>query len=359
MSDKQSEIKDLEKAQRSGEELDLGKLLPWMKSHVSDIDDDPIITQFSGGASNWTYRLKFNNHDLILRRAPLGKKAKGAHDMPREYHLQSKLKPHYQYVPEMIAVCEDESVLGSTFYLMERLEGIILRKNLPKTVDWDQPTVEKICHSFWDKLIELHQIDYVNEGLDNIGKGAGYIERQILGWNKRYTKAKTWNVPSGKKVMKWLEDNIPKQENLCIAHNDFRLDNVVLDPSNPSNILGVLDWELATIGDPMMDLGNSLAYWIQDGDPRIANLLRRQPSHVPGMLTRQEIVDYYCKKTGVEIDDFRFYRVYGMFRLAGIIQQIYFRYSKGYTKNKAFKNIWIATWHLIKNSEKVIKSGKI
>ena len=350
-----STIKDLEKQQRPGEELELQKLLPWMKKYVPTISDEPIITQFSGGASNWTYRLQFEQHDLILRRAPLGKKAAGAHDMPREFHLQKKLKPHYAYVPEMIAVCEDESVLGSTFYLMERLEGIILRKNLPSTVHWDEATVRKICYSFWDKMIELHQVDYKKEGLDDLGKGEGYIERQILGWNKRYSNAKTWNVPSGKKVMKWLENNMPKEEQLCVIHNDFRLDNVVLDPSDPANILGVLDWELAAIGDPLMDLGNSLAYWIEQNDTSFAKSIRRQPSNTPGMLTRKEIIAYYCQKTGREIDDFRFYRVYGLFRLAGIVQQIYYRYSKGYTKNKAFKNFWMVSWYLIKTCENVIK----
>ena len=354
-----SEIKDLEKKQRQGEELDLEKLIPWMKQHIPSIDDNPSITQFSGGASNWTYRLKFQELDLILRRAPLGKKAKGAHDMPREYHLQSKLKPHYRYVPEMIAVCDDESILGSTFYLMERLEGIILRKDLPKSLNWDEKTVKGISHSFWDKLIELHQIDYEKEGLDSIGKGAGYIERQIVGWNKRYANSKTWNVPSAKKVMNWLEKNMPKEDKLCIAHNDFRLDNVVLDQKEPANILGVLDWELATIGDPLMDLGNSLAYWFEDGDSSFGKILRRQPSHVPGMLTRQGVVDYYCEKTSRQVDDFRFYRVYGLFRLAGIVQQLYYRYSKGYTKNKAFKNLWFASWYLVKTCEQVIKKGKI
>ncbi len=350
-----SKIKDLEKQQQPGEELDLQKLLPWMKKYIPSLNDNPGITQFSGGASNWTYRLQFEQHDLILRRAPLGKKAKGAHDMPREYHLQKKLKPHYPYVPEMIAVCENEEVLGSTFYLMERLEGIILRKNVPKTVDWDEATVRKICYSFWDKMIELHQVDYKKEGLDDLGKGEGYIERQILGWNKRYANAKTWNVPSGKKVMKWLEQHMPKEEKLCIIHNDFRLDNVVLDPADPANILGVLDWELAAIGDPLMDLGNSLAYWIEDKDTSFAKSIRRQPSNVPGMLTRKEIIDYYCQKTGREVEDFRFYRVYGLFRLAGIVQQIYYRYSKGYTKNKAFKNFWMVSWYLIKTCENVIK----
>lgn len=353
-----SNSKDLEKQQRSGEELDLQKLLPWMKEHLPTIDEHPTITQFSGGASNWTYRLQFKQHDIILRRAPLGKKAAGAHDMPREFHLQKKLKPHYGYVPEMLAVCEDESVLGSTFYLMERLEGIILRKNMPKSVNWDEATVRKICFSFWDKMIELHKVDYQKEGLADLGKGEGYIKRQILGWNKRYTNAKTWNVPSGKKVMQWLENNMPEEQKLCLIHNDFRLDNVVLDPNDPSNILGVLDWELAAIGDPLMDLGNSLAYWIEEGDNFFVKSMRRQPSNVPGMLTREEVIAYYCEKTGRTIEDFRFYRVYGLFRLAGIVQQIYYRYSKGYTKNKAFKNFWLVSGYLIKTCENVIKQKK-
>lgn len=348
-------VKDLEKQQRAGEELDLDKLLPWITSQGVDLKGTPAITQFSGGASNWTYRLKFENRDIILRRAPLGKKAAGAHNMPREYHLQHKLKPHYGYVPEMIAVCEDEEVLGSTFYLMERLEGMIPRKNLPREIHWDKKTTEALCYSFWDKMIELHQVDYLKEGLDTLGKGEGYVERQITGWNKRYADAKTWNVPAGKKVMKWLEQNMPKEENLCIIHNDFRLDNVVLDVNDPANILGVLDWELAAIGDPLMDLGSSLAYWVHEDDNFFIKSMRRQPSNAPGMLKRQEVIDYYAQKTGRSIDDFRFYRVYGLFRLAGIAQQIYYRYSKGFTKNKAFKNFWMISIYLIKTCEKVIK----
>ncbi len=349
------QIKDLEKQQRQGEELDLDKLIPWIQSQGLDLKGDPAITQFSGGASNWTYRLKFDNRDVILRRAPLGKKAGGAHNMPREYHLQKKLKPHYDYVPEMIAVCEDEEVMGSTFYLMDRLEGMIPRKNLPREVEWNQELTNALCHSFWDKMVELHQVDYQKEGLDTLGKGEGYVERQISGWNKRYADAKTWNVPAGKKVMKWLEDYMPKEENLCIIHNDFRLDNVVLDPKDPANIIGVLDWELAAIGDPLMDLGSSLAYWVHEDDNFFIKSMRRQPSNALGMMKRQEVIDYYSQKTGKTIEDFRFYRVYGLFRLAGIAQQIYYRYSKGFTKNKAFKNFWMISIYLIKTCENVMK----
>lgn len=348
----------MEKQQRPGEELDMDRLLPWIEKKVSGIDGEPKITQFSGGASNWTYRLQFESKDLILRRAPLGKKASGAHNMPREFHLQRKLKPHYPNVPEMIAVCEDEEVLGSTFYLMERLEGLIPRKNLPREVDWDSKTVQELCISFWDKMIELHQVDYKKEGLEDLGKGEGYVERQVIGWNKRYADAKTWNVPSGKRVMKWLEHNMPKDEHLCVIHNDFRLDNVVLNPSDPSSIIGVLDWELAAIGDPLMDLGSSLAYWVHEDDNFFIKSMRRQPSNAVGMMRREEVIEYYADKTGRSIEDFRFYRVYGLFRLAGIAQQIYYRYSKGFTKNKAFKNLWMISIYLIKTCENVMKQKK-
>ncbi len=347
-----------EKSQRKGEELDLSKLIPWMREHWSDLEDDPEVTQFAGGASNWTYRLQFSELDVILRRAPLGKKASGAHDMPREYRLQQKLKPHYPYVPKMLAVCEDETVLGSNFYLMERLEGMIPRKNLPQEYPNDPAIVKALCESFWDKMVELHNVDYMKEGLGDLAKGSGYIERQITGWNKRFSDARTWNVRSGKNVMKWLEQNIPEKEYLCLIHNDFRLDNVVINKDNPTDIVGVLDWELATIGDRFMDLGNSFAYWVQDDENFFSKSIRRQPSNAPGMLTRNEILKYYQEQTGLEIDDFRFYRVYGLFRLAGIAQQIYYRYSKGFTTNKAFKSFWLFSNYLIFTSENVIKQKR-
>jgi aminoglycoside phosphotransferase (APT) family kinase protein len=353
------EIKDLERKPRAHESLDLKHLLPWLEQHVPGVKGVPEITQFSGGASNLTYRLKFDQQEVILRRAPQGKKAAGAHDMVREFHLQRRLKSHFTYVPHMIAVCEDELILGSPFYVMERLDGIIPRKNLPEGIDWNRTRVQSLCYGFWDKLIELHQVDYLKEGLTDLGKGDGYVERQIIGWNKRYSDAKTWNVPKGQGVMNWLERNMPRESKLCIIHNDFRLDNIVLSRDDPDKIIGILDWELASIGDPLMDLGNSLAYWVEANDNFFIKSVRRQPSNVPGMLTRAEVIHYYANQTGQEIDDFRFYRVYGLFRLAGIAQQIYFRYAKGYTKNKAFKRFWMVSYYLIKTCENVIKGRKI
>lgn len=342
-------------AVREGESLDMANLSPWLSSHIPELAGTPKITQYSGGASNWTYCLTYPEKEVILRRAPKGTKAKGAHDMAREYRLQSALKPVYNYVPQMLALCEDETILGSDFYVMEKLTGLIPRKNMPRGINMTAQQTRLLCIQALDSLIALHQVDYQAAGLDHLAKGEGYTQRQISGWSQRYTKAKTWNVPNGRYVMDWLADNLPENEYICLTHNDFRFDNLVLDPENPCHILGVLDWELATLGDPLMDLGNSLAYWVEAGDDRVAQGTRRQPTHLPGMLTRQEVIEYYLDKTGFKVDDFTFYQVYGLFRLAAIAQQIYYRFHHKQTNNPAFKHIWFFVHYLLWRCKREIK----
>ena len=329
---------------RPGEELNVPNVDAWLKTHLPTLRGTPQVTQFSGGASNWTYRLRYESHDLILRRPPAGTKAKSAHDMGREYRLQLALKPVFPYVPAMIAHCADESVTGAEFYVMERLEGIIPRRELGVAMAPEQ--VRQLCLNFLDRLVALHKVDYAAAGLEHLGKGAGYARRQIEGWSDRYRKARTWNVPKGTRVMRWLAENIPQQETICITHNDFRFDNVVLDPSDPTRIIGILDWELATLGDPWMDLGNALAYWIQADDDFVARWTRRQPTHTPGMLTRREVVDYYASQMGVTPANWTFYEVYGLFRLSVIAQQIYYRYHHKQTRNPRFKRFWILVNYL-------------
>lgn len=338
---------DKAKAMRSGEELDPAIIDPWLKQHLGGLEGDLTITQYTGGASNWTYCLSYANKELILRRAPKGTKAKGAHDMGREYRLQQALKPVYPYVPRMLAHCDDESVLGTEFYVMEKLNGIIPRQNLPKGLTVDEQQAKALCTNVIDCLIELHQVDIEAANLSHIGKGEGYTQRQIDGWSQRYTQAKTWNVPSGTKVMDWLQQHKPTQEHICLTHNDFRFDNVVLDPDDITKANGILDWELATLGNPLMDLGNTLAYWVEADDDFLAQMTRRQPTHLKGMLTRKQVVEYYCDKMNITIDDFRFYEVFGLFRLAGIVQQIYYRYHHKQTRNPAFKQFWIFSHYLL------------
>lgn len=348
-------VLDQAKQVRSGEELDIASVDHWLKLQGKNLSGTPKVTQYAGGASNWTYCLDYFKQSLILRRGPEGTKAKGAHDMGREYRLQNALRPVYRYVPEMIAFCDDDSVLNTDFYVMEKLTGIIPRKNLPKGLPVTPAQTKQLCENVLDCLIELHQVDYQKAGLDHLGKGTGYTKRQIEGWSERYTKAKTWNVPSGKFVMNWLSANMPSEERICIIHNDFRFDNVVLDANDYTKVLGVLDWELATLGDPLMDLGNTLAYWVEPSDDFLAQSTRRQPTHLEGMLTRKEVVDYYCKKMNITIDDFTFYEVYGLFRLAGIVQQIYYRYHHRQTNNPAFKNFWIFVHYLMHRCKKAIR----
>ena len=334
-----SAIIDQPKDVREEDKLDEKIISAFVKQHLPETKGELHIQQFRGGASNLTYQLDFENASYILRTSPKGTKAKGAHDMAREFGIMQKLKPVYT-VPKMLAFCKDESLIGREFYLMEKLVGIIPRANLPKELSLSKADVKTLCTNVIDKLIELHQVNIQTTGLHELGKGAGYCTRQIEGWTARYKKAKTWNVPSFNYVMDYLKANIPTDERSCLIHNDFRFDNVVLEASNPMKIIGVLDWEMATIGDPLMDLGNSLAYWVQADDDFVARQTRRQPTHLEGMLTRQEVIEYYCGKMNFKAEDFTFYEVYGVFRLAVIMQQIYFRYHHKQTSNPAFKNFW-------------------
>ncbi len=342
---------------RPGEELPEAELLAYLQQHLEGLSGPMQVTQFSGGASNWTYRLACANADLILRRPPAGTKAKSAHDMGREFRIQQALKPVYPYVPTMRHYCADESIIGADFYIMDRLHGIIPRKNMPRNLELSTAQTRTLCQRALDCLIELHQVDIHAAGLTDLAKGEGYTERQVSGWSERYRRAKTWNVPSGKGIMRWLAEHMPPTETICMTHNDFRFDNLVLDSQDPTNIIGVLDWELATLGNPLMDIGNSLAYWIEADDDAIARSTRRQPTHLPGMFTRQQVIDYYCDKMQLDASDFAFYEVFGLFRLSVIAQQIYYRYHHGQTRNPAFKNFWFLVNYLHWRCRKRMKQG--
>ncbi len=322
---------------RSGEELDASRIDPYLKAHIPGLEGQPMISQFPGGASNLTYLIEYSGVELVLRRPPFGHKAKSAHDMGREFRILNQLKDAFPYCPKAYALCTDESVIGSEFYVMERLKGIILRADLPPELGLGPDPARTLCQTFINTLAELHKVDYTACGLSDLGKPQGYVQRQIGGWCERYEKALTPDAPRWEAVKDWLKANMPADHPTpAIVHNDYRFDNVILDPAEPLQIIGVLDWELTTLGDPLMDLGNTLAYWIEADDPAPVQLMRRQPSNAPGMLTRREFVDYYAERSGIQIDNYDFYYTYGLFRLAGIVQQIYYRYYHGQTQDKRF-----------------------
>ena len=322
---------------RPGEDLDARLIDPYLKAHIPGLSGAVTISQFPGGASNLTYLLEYPDQEFVLRRPPFGHKAKSAHDMGREFRILNQLKDGFPYCPKAYVHCTDESVIGAEFYVMERVNGIILRSDLPPELGLDASRTEALCKSFIDKFVELHRVDYRACGLADLGKPEGYVQRQIRGWSERYEKALTPDAPTWEAVRAWLNDKMPADHPASsIVHNDYRFDNVILDPRNPMQIIGVLDWELTTLGDPLMDLGNTLAYWIEAADPAPVQLMRRQPSNAPGMLTRREFVDYYAERAGIQIDNFDFYYTYGLFRRAGIVQQIYYRFFHGQTQDKRF-----------------------
>lgn len=333
---------------REGEEFDTAAVESYIRSNISDLPQGMRVRQFPGGASNLTYLLSFgkNERQLVLRRPPTGKKAKSAHDMKREYTVMSALNGHYRLVPKMHLFCADESLIGGEFYVMEKLDGIILRTELPEELKegasdpariLKPDDLRQLCMNMIDGLVGLHRFDWESTALADLKREGDYVERQISGWTDRYRKSRTPDVPDFTKVMEWLEEKRPAQIASCLIHNDYRFDNIVLDSKDPMQINGVLDWEMATIGDPLMDLGNSLGYWIEADDPQQLQLLRRQPSHLKGMMTRDELANYYLKQSGLTCSDFSFYRVYGIFRLAVIMQQIYYRFYHGQTQDKRFK----------------------
>lgn len=340
---------------RSGEELDAAKVRDFLLGAIPGLSGDIAIKQFPSGFSNLTYLVSVGDTEMILRRPPFGKKAKTAHDMGREYRMLTALKPHFPYCPTALVYSEDEDVMGCPFYVMERLKGIILRKNLPAGMTLAPAEARRLSENLIDVLAELHTIDYAAAGLAEFGKPEGYVRRQIDGWSARYRDARTTDAPDFERVMAWLHDTMPPDcPRVSIIHNDFKFDNAVLNPDDPVEITGLLDWEMATIGDPLMDLGSSLAYWIEKDDPPNMQAIRLMPTHLDGMLTRREQVARYSAKTGIAVGSFDYYYCFGLFRLAVIAQQIYYRYVHGQTKDERFKMLIFAVKILEETARAVI-----
>jgi aminoglycoside phosphotransferase (APT) family kinase protein len=323
---------------RDEDAFDVEAVRTWLAAQGHPLTGDVVVRQFAGGASNLTYSLRTEHDDLILRRPPTGHKARGAHDMAREFRIQAGLADVFPLVPPMVALCEDESVIGTQFYVMQRVDGIIPRRDLPDGVELTEEQTRALCTNALDVLIDLHRVDVDATSLAGMNKGDGYVARQVSGWSARFRNARTDDAPDGEAVMAWLAAHQPADVGHCLIHNDFRFDNLVLDRADPTRPIGVLDWEMATVGDPLMDLGGTLSYWVQDDDDEFFRQFRRQPTQLPGMLGREEVVRYYCDAMGYTVtpEQWRFYEVFGLFRLAVIAQQIYYRYFHKQTTNESY-----------------------
>ncbi len=341
---------------RKGEELNVENLQIYLREKLG-LRGTLEVKQFPGGFSNLTYLLRVNGDEFVLRRPPFGANIKSAHDMGREYTVLSHLQPVYSKIPKPLLYCDDESVIGAPFYVMERVKGVILRANAD--VRPLPPEMRRIAVSLIESFADLHAVDINAAGLADFGRAEGYVKRQIDGWTKRYIKARTDDVPEIERAAQWLADNLPPESAVSLIHNDYKYDNVVLNPKDLTEIIAVLDWEMATIGDPLMDLGSSLGYWVQADDPEILRQVAFGPTMLPGNPTRAEFVALYAQKSGRNVDNLVFYYVYGLFKLAVIGQQIYKRYKSGYSKDPRFAHLNHVVRVLGQTAVRAIERGEI
>jgi len=342
---------------RPGEELDLIRLKTYLLDHLSGFTGELEISQFPSGFSNLTYLLRSGEKEYVLRRPPFGANIKGGHDMSREYKVLKALEPFYSKAPKAVLFCEDQEVMGADFYLMERVKGVILRGQPDPALDLNPQVMKSISAATVDQLAELHLIDLKAAGLEDFGKPEGYTQRQVEGWIGRYYKAETDKLESMDLAANWLQKHIPEQTLVSLIHNDYKYDNLVLNPDDLSDIKAVLDWEMATIGNPLMDMGTSLAYWAEAGDSEI--LKQFSLTWLPGNFTRKEFVDYYEQKTDLDLSDQVFYYVFGAFKIGVIIQQIYARYKKGLTNDPRFEHLIHAVKACGKNVVRALEKDEV
>lgn len=322
---------------RAGEELELGALNAWIASNVPEIGVASAVEQFPGGFSNLTYLLKSDHGEFVLRRPPAGVEKGAAHDVAREYRILAAVAPRSIPVPRVIALCEDASVLGVPFYLMERVCGVILQRGTQ--VDFSADTMRGISESFVETFAAIHSVDATDPAISALGKSDGYVSRQITGWTKRRHASRIDDVPAMERVADWLASHQPASSGACLVHNDFKYDNVVLDSADPRRITAVLDWEMATLGDPLMDVGTSIGYWVEAADHPALQSLGLGVTALPGNFTRAEFWESYLERTGRPPTSSAFYYAFGLFKIAVIAQQIYFRYRKGFTADERFAQL--------------------
>jgi aminoglycoside phosphotransferase (APT) family kinase protein len=324
-------------AVRAGEELNLDALSSYLTGKIDGAEKGIEIEQFPGGHSNLTYLLKIGGKEYVLRRAPLGPVAPKAHDMARESKVLSAVNPHFAPAPKVYHLCEDPSVIGAVFFLMERRRGIILRDSIPPQVSADPEHPRRISEALVDCMVALHSIDIESTGLRALGKPEGFLERQVTGWADRWVRAKNIDVPAVEESIEWLKRRMPVSGKPTLVHNDYKLDNVMLRASNISEVEAVLDWEMTTVGDPLADLGLTLTYWSQGGSPDLSDKARPALNSGPGWYSSDEFIERYTRMTGRDTSAIGWHQVLGQFKLIVIIQQIYIRWVKGQTKDDRFR----------------------
>ena len=345
---------------REGEDFDLQAVERELRGRIEELPDGTLeVRQFPSGASNLTYLLKIGDWEGVLRRPPLGPIPPKAHDMGREFGLLMKLHEAYPFAPKPYFFESDESVVGAPFYVMERRDGVVIDDSFPEGVEADEKLRHDISRTVADTLVKLHAVDPWEAGLEDLGRPEGFLGRQVDGWMGRYDKAKTEEIDEVRPLTRWLSENVPESPEPTIIHNDYKLNNLVLDPDDLTRVRAVLDWEMATVGDPLFDLAVSLSYWTQPDDPDELKEILPTVTSEGGFMTRRELVERYAETSGRDVTDMHWYIVFGYFKLAGILQQIYARYHKGQTKDDRFAAFGEHVRHLILHSERLSRTGSL
>lgn len=320
---------------REDEHFDEEKLAAYLQDRLPGATRPPQVRQFGGGAANLTYLLDYGTHQYALRRPPLGTLAKSAHDMAREFKVLSVLYQAFPPAPRAFHYCADPSIIGSDFFVMERRNGLVIRRSMPPEYAGMTDAARQLSFALVDALVDFHAVDYQAIGLGDLGEPEGFINRQIEGWYKRWQAARTEDVMEMESVHGWLKANQPVASAHTLVHNDYKLDNIMFDPLDPGKVVAVFDWDMCTLGDPLNDLGALLSYWSESSDPPYFQAMAMMPTGA-GFVTRNELVERYIEKSGRSIHDINFYHALGLFRLTVIIAQIYIRYRRGQTKDERF-----------------------
>src|SRR5829696_1868714 len=345
---------------REDEDFDRDAVERYMREHIEGLPEGKLeVWQFPSGASNLTYLLKIGDWEGVLRRPPLGPIPPKAHDMGRESRVLASLHEAYPLAPRPYFFCEDESVIGAPFYVMERREGVVVDDSIPEGVEPTPELCRGISRAVADILVELHAVDLYEAGLGDLGRPEGFLKRQVEGWIGRYEKAKTDEVGEVGPLTRWLSERIPESSEPTIIHNDFKLNNLVLDPDDLTEVRAVLDWEMATVGDPLFDLAVSLSYWTEPGDPQELKEVMPTVTSRPGFTTRKEFMERYAHKSGRDLSEMHWYMVFGYFKLAAILQQIYARWEKGQTTDERFADFEKRVRTLILHANDLAEGGEL
>jgi aminoglycoside phosphotransferase (APT) family kinase protein len=330
---------------RPTEQLDWPRLDAWLRAHLPaaripglDLSQPLRVSQFPGGHSNLTYHLQMGDVELVLRRPPFGPVPPTAHDMSREYRWLAAVHPVYPLAPQVYALCEDTAIIGSVFYVMERRHGLVVRHEEPPEIRDREEVRRGVSVALIRALADLHAVDVEASGLGHLGKPAGFVQRQVLGWSERWHCSKTSDVPEMERLATWLAAHLPPAPaRPSIVHGDFKLDNLMLDAQEPSRLIGVFDWEMAALGDPLIDVGILLAYWVPNAPPEQRDALTTVTTR-PGWLSPAELLEEYARRSGRDLSGIRFYEIFALFKIAVVIQQIYFRFVRGQTDDPRFAN---------------------